>query len=75
METVTKENEMTITLGWWVIPAIITLIGFFVASYAARDDTGSGYGAGIASLFLFSAWLIASMLVWIIYLALKLAFA
>ena len=65
---------MSITLGWWVIPTIITIVGYFWAKHAARDDTGSGYSAGIGAAFCFGGWLIVSMFVWLIYLALKLAF-
>ncbi len=50
---------MTITLGFWVVPAIITLVGLIgVGAYKPRGD----YDFGPAILGL--VWLVATIVAW-----------
>lgn len=60
---------LTITIGWWIIPAIITLIGFIAAIWAIGEDKG-GYMAGLGSMLIIGVFIFPIVSVsWIIYLA------
>lgn len=52
---------MTITIGWWIIPVILTILALRVAN-AERDDYG------IVGMLM----LIPILAVWLIYLAARL---
>lgn len=55
---------MTITLGWWLIPAIVTL-GWFVASI--KEDSGDSFCPPILWLVLLPAPLIAWLTYFVIF--------
>lgn len=56
---------MTITLGWWMIPFIITL-ALMIPIITAFNDKSDRYGIGGVFSLLF---LIPILLSWVIYLA------
>lgn len=60
--------EFTVTFGWWLIPAVITLLSFVGAAFVARDIGNDPYGAGgfIALGFHLIA-AVASLLAWLIW--------
>lgn len=62
----------TITIGWWIIPLLLTLLFFWRIGVMMRSDvdTPTGYGkAGQAAChaLLLSAAIILSLVVWLIY--------
>lgn len=68
--------NITISLGWWLIPAAITALAFAKASlYVAKRKPGGDYDFGVDILFMGAAALIVSMAAWLAYFGLKLLFA
>ena len=66
---------MTIFVGTWIFPAVITVIIAVMVSVAVDREikTSSGYGAianGLLSLLYVAAAIIVDLLVWIVYLLL-----
>lgn len=67
---------MSIVIGWWAIPAIIT-IGLYAAAFSltpAPRSTGSfmpDIGAGILGLVFFGAATITSLVAWLIWALLR----
>lgn len=61
---------MTITLGWWLLPFIITSTAFVWFVRAANEDMRQGgMFAGLGVLFYGSGFLIVTLFVWLIYFA------
>lgn len=60
---------LTITLGWWIIPSVITVAscGYALCIY----DDGGGPFSGIGNLMLLVPALAVSLVAWIIAAALK----
>jgi len=56
---------ITLALGWWMIPAAITLIGLAWSIYIASIDKWI-----IATLLAFAFSTIVSLLAWLIYVGL-----
>lgn len=54
---------MTITIGFWFIPLIITLLSFFVTVVAVHRDPHSGF----MGFFSYIPALIISLVAWLIY--------
>ena len=65
---------MTTTLGWWVLPALVTIVGLIWVQIEIRKESRSGPDAGIISLFLHLMWMVASLASWVAYFAYR-AFA
>lgn len=60
--------SFTITMGWWLIPAIITLISFaFTYKVVWIDYARDDWGQGLILLFYGSIAAIVSLLSWLIY--------
>lgn len=60
---------LTITYGWWVLPAAITLALATIAWLMARNDGPDQYGAGaFISGFFWLLAITASLIVWLVYL-------
>ena len=59
---------MTITIGWWLIPLILTLLILFLIPEA--KDRG-GYGAGMESLFYGTLALVGILFVWLAWAIFK----
>jgi hypothetical protein len=62
---------MTITIGLWVIPLIVTIISFVTASIRVQQvakDAGAGsWGEGILIIAFHGLALIASLIAWLIW--------
>jgi hypothetical protein len=61
---------MTITIGfgWWLIPAVITLISCGTAAFMSRDMGNDRFGAGAVIAFGFHLMAaVASLLAWLIW--------
>lgn len=61
------DMTMTITIGWWILPLLVTVASFSWAAWVGSNSSGdydfSGAYAGIASLIpTLAAWLIWSLL-------------
>ena len=54
---------MTVTIAWWMIPALITVL---CIGYAAIHDDGDGYLSGLGNLILMVPALALSLVAWII---------
>lgn len=52
---------MNITLGWWLFPAALFLLGLLIPSYLFRDDYPDTYGftTFISGLIMLGFWLAA----------------
>lgn len=59
----------TITLGWWVIPTLITVVSVIWALFIVDD--GGGYLSGLGNLFALVPALIVSTISWIVGAVLK----
>lgn len=60
--------ELTITFGWWLIPAVITLLSFGAVTFMSRDAGSDQSGAGsiiAAGFYLLAA--VVSLLAWLIW--------
>jgi hypothetical protein len=55
---------MTISLGWWLIPTVITIILLAVTLYPSRQ---TGFGDAIIGAFEFLAALIVILISWLIW--------
>ena len=55
---------MTITITWWVLPTIITLVLFIYALFIYND--GGGYLSGLGNLLLLIPASLISMVSWVI---------
>lgn len=68
--------NLTITLGWWLIPAAITAAAFGKAAlYVAKREPRGDYDFGLDILLVWGAALIVSLVAWVTYLGLRLLFA
>jgi hypothetical protein len=57
---------MEVTIGWWAIPAAITLIGFtWLLCQPAGQN--SGYGVDLTPLLAFGAVIIIVLFSWMVY--------
>lgn len=57
---------MSIDLGWWLLPLIVTIISFTVASWYEAPK-GGYINLDFEGLFRYTAALIVSLVVWLIY--------
>jgi hypothetical protein len=55
---------MTITITWWMLPTIITLVSFGYVLFI--HDDGGGYLSGLGNLLLLVPVSFVSMVAWII---------
>lgn len=61
----------TITMGWWVVPAIITIISLGTAAFVSRDMGNDQYGAGAVIALVFYLMAVAvSLIAWLVWAAL-----
>lgn len=52
----------TITIGWWVIPLVLTVLSLVAAGIASRGDT-----YGLAALFFHGVAIVISLAAWLIF--------
>lgn len=59
---------MSIAIGWWAIPAFVTIAALYVAFREQPASSGNDYGAGavIGAMFIMLA-LIVSLIAWLIW--------
>ena len=64
----------SITLGWWLVPVIVTVGALVAYAWWESEQTPAGdygrIGAAVASLLVFCGAIIASLVAWLIYLGL-----
>jgi hypothetical protein len=59
---------VTIGLGWWLIPAAITLLCFGYAAFMARDMGNDRFGAGAIIAFVFYMMAsVVSLTAWLVW--------
>lgn len=65
---------LSLTLGWWIVPVVITLVSYLVAYLATPSRTNSydwyGFGTlfdGIIILFGLLAATIVSLVAWLVW--------
>jgi hypothetical protein len=56
--------SLTITIGWWIVPAIITLAPVI---YMMLPTRYSYYGADFAGAIIWMALVILSLIAWLIW--------
>jgi hypothetical protein len=68
-----SEGEVSITIGWWGIPLVLSILAFVVAAICvARIPKGSGdynFGPLLEIMVYGGGALIFSLVVWLIYFA------
>ncbi|KAA3527062.1 hypothetical protein GOZ96_04815 [Agrobacterium vitis] len=58
----------TIGFGWWIVPAVITLLAFGYAAFMSREEGNDQYGvAAIISLGFYLMAAVVSLLAWLIW--------
>jgi hypothetical protein len=60
---------MTLHISWWMIPSLITALGFSYALLIHQDSPG--YGQGLGNLLLLIPASVISIVSWIIAAVLK----
>ena len=62
---------MTIEIGYWVIPLVITFVSFVVASMCAKEPSSHGYfpdfGAALLNIIRLAIALIVSLVAWLLW--------
>ena len=58
---------MQITVGFWVIPLVITIGGYIWAHVSTKDDYKGGYNLQIGEAFALLLWLAGSLFVWLVW--------
>lgn len=56
---------MTITIGWWIIPALITIIGLI--KLFSGESSGSNFMSGIGGMIDGLIALVLILVSWLIY--------
>lgn len=63
--------SVTLTLGWWLVPLLFTVVAFSLSAFVARDDGHHGDYSAVAgalvSVVLFGAATIISLVAWLIW--------
>lgn len=54
---------ITLTLGWWIIPAVVT-VALFAMAWRDESSSGGGYFSGLS----FALMAIPALIVWCAYL-------
>ena len=64
---------MTITVGTWVVPLIVTIFSLTVAVYSTPQGRGDyGYiGAGLVGVIYLAGAVILSLIAWLIWAVVK----
>lgn len=58
----------TVELGWWLVPAVITLLAFGTAAFMSRDMGDDRFGVGAVISFGFHLMAaVASLLAWLVW--------
>ena len=58
----------TVEFGFWIIPAVITILSFGWAAFVSRDMGNDQYGAGAVIAFgFYLAASVVSLLAWLIW--------
>ena len=58
----------TVEFGWWLVPAVVTLLSFGTATFMSRDMGNDRFGA--AAVIAFGFYLMASvvsLLAWLVW--------
>ncbi len=60
---------MTITIGIWVLPLIVTIVAFLVANYSIPESHGDygGIGAGLVGVIYLAGAAVVSLLAWLLW--------
>jgi len=58
--------DLTIMLGWWIAPALVTLLAFIIAGNNLPVYS-RGYGDGIAGVFILGVAIIVSLIAWLVW--------
>ncbi len=66
---------MTIELGWWLAPALVTLATFIAANHMCSDSSGGGGFMDMSSFFDMVTYMIffviPSLVAWLIWALIK----
>ncbi|GAA4169179.1 hypothetical protein [Shinella granuli] len=58
----------TVDFGWWLVPAVITLLSFGIAAFMSRDMGDDRFGAGAVIMFGFYLMAsVASLAAWLVW--------
>lgn len=67
--------SVTIALGWWLVPFMVTVVAVLVALYVEINGRSSGIGGALVSLLLWAAVIIVSLVAWLLWALISLAVA
>lgn len=63
--------SITIGIGWWIAPTVVTIIAFVFAGYMGRDEGSHGDYAAIGNAFvglvIYGAATIVSLIAWLLW--------
>lgn len=63
---------MTIHVGWWVVPLVITLAAFGWCAFINYRDSGGGYLDAVANVFNMLIFaVVPSLVAWLVWALLK----
>lgn len=62
---------VTLTLNWWVVPFVLTLMTFSYSTWILSKDPDSTFGKAVVALFLYGFATIISLIAWLVYLVMK----
>lgn len=59
---------MTIHIGWWIIPLLITVSAFIAAIIPVGNEGGySGIGSGMVGCFFLALAAVVSLVAWLVW--------
>jgi hypothetical protein len=59
--------DLTITIGWWLVPLVATAVACACAYWQSRPNGRPTLGDGIVSLIMWGGAVILSLLAWLIW--------
>lgn len=59
--------SVTISLGWWLAPTIVTLAAFMAGFIACRGDGRSSIADGVIALIIYATATIVSLVAWLVW--------
>lgn len=57
---------MSISIGWWIVPLIITIAAFAWAAISARNERGT-YLEGMAAVIVYPLAMVVSLVAWLFW--------
>lgn len=62
---------MSITINWWLVPTLISLVGWFVANRMNRDAGGGFFDAAFSAINYLIFFVVPSLVAWLVWALLR----